>query len=691
MSAETFVYENNDSKAPACGDLLQIGFEDLQAFSQSIRPLRNALNNIQQLADETSAKSAIKLRRQLDSLEPSVTMIGQIKSGKTSLVNAMIGWPNLLPADVNPWTSVVTSLHLNPTPAPHDTTARFRFFDQSEWDRLVSGGGRIGELANRAGAQDELETIKQQIAQMREKSMARLGRKFEMLLGQEHNYDRFDQELIERYVCLGDDFDDDDDEPVSQLQGRFADITKSADLYIHRPEFPMRLCLRDTPGVNDTFMMREQITIQSIRESRLCVVVLSAHQALSSTDLALIRLIANIKSREVIIFVNRIDELSDPKLQVPQIRASILETLKQHKGPDDPHVVFGSALWANFAISGRLSHLPEDSADALYNWATAGELPISKESDPIEILWDLSGLPALHRAISERIIEGPAKECVDRIATGAINLMNGVVAKEQIETQDEAGDVAFKMDRKTILCELEAIETQNLVALDKAFDNVLSGFSARVDRALQNFLERATASLVTHLEQYGEHSVWQYDPAGLRVLLSSSYRSFGNQSQKAFRTCADTATADFTDLCQRALNISPGLFSIKAPPTPRIPPPVTLGRTIALDLKGNWWKSWWFRRRGYQAFTNNFYDLIKAETEIFVTDLKGDQAAGVREDYLDQFAVFLAEQSAILKRAISHDSRCPDKIDEALGLGRKRARDAVLRKTLTILEGYAKC
>ncbi len=71
----------------------------------------------------------------------------------------------------------------------------------------------------------------------------------------------------------------------------------------------MPLCIRDTPGVNDTFMIREQITIRAIRESRLCVVVLAAHQALSSVDLALIRMIANVKSREVIIVVNRIDEI----------------------------------------------------------------------------------------------------------------------------------------------------------------------------------------------------------------------------------------------------------------------------------------------------------------------------------------------------------------------------------------------
>ena len=63
--------------------------------------------------------------------------------------------------------------------------------------------------------------------------------------------------------------------------------------------------------------------------------VLAAHQALSSVDLALIRMIANVKSREVIIVVNRIDELPDPVSQVPEIRNSIVKTLTEFDGPKD--------------------------------------------------------------------------------------------------------------------------------------------------------------------------------------------------------------------------------------------------------------------------------------------------------------------------------------------------------------------
>ena len=349
-----------DDGLSASDRLLKSAVAGLDAFAQQMEPVKAAVLTAKNLGDDSSAKIAAQLEAKIEAFEPSVTMIGQIKSGKTSLVNCMIGRADLLPTDVNPWTSVVTSLHMSPKPITAKTRAQFCFFEENEWDRLIAGGGRIGELADRAGADEELAKIKAQVEQMRQKSKLRLGERFELLLGQQHDYGYFDHELVERYVCLGDDFDN----SASEQQGRFADITRSADLFFHQPALPVRLCIRDTPGVNDTFMMREQITIRAIRDSRICVVVLSAHQALSSTDLALVRLISNVKSNEIIIFVNRVDELSEPSTQVVQIRDSIVETLAKIDGPKDAEIIFGSAIWAQGAMMGSFSRVPEASKAA---------------------------------------------------------------------------------------------------------------------------------------------------------------------------------------------------------------------------------------------------------------------------------------------------------------------------------------
>jgi hypothetical protein len=203
---------------------------------------------------------------------------------------------------------------------------------------------RWASWRSRAGADKELETVRAQLDEMREPNPSqRLGRSGSRCSwASATSYGYVDPELVERYVCLGDEIDD----ASGTDQGRFADITRSADLYLGQPALPIPLCIRDTPGVNDTFMVREQITVNAIRASRLCVVVLSAHQALSTVDMALIRLISNIRARDVILFINRIDELPNPAENIPEIEASIRATLKAHNGPADADIVFGSAYWA---------------------------------------------------------------------------------------------------------------------------------------------------------------------------------------------------------------------------------------------------------------------------------------------------------------------------------------------------------
>lgn len=668
-------------------DLLAAGFDGLRAFGQSIDTLRDGLETLKSIGDENTIRRADRMLRQLDQFEPSVTMIGQIKSGKTSLLNAMTGAPDLLPADVNPWTSVVTSLHLHPKTEGFSNSASFRFFEEDEWDKLISGGGRIGELASRAGADDELEKIKQQVAEMREKSRARLGRKFEMLLGQRRDYGYFDKDLIERFVCLGEEPDEEGGAP-SDNQGRFADITKSADLHMQRTSLPMRLCLRDTPGVNDTFMMREQITIRAIRDSRICVVVLSAHQALTSTDMALIRLISHVKSRDVVIFVNRIDELSDPAAQVPQIRASIANTLEKHKGPKDAEVIFGSALWASHALSLQLDRLPEASADALSNWA-ASQGPVDRGAQDETTVWNLSGLPELQAAIGQRIVSGIGAATVQRIGASAKNLASGLAAADRILEAELFQRTAQAMDSHEARTRMQALCTDHKKALEAEFDSIVCAFGERMERVQDSFLDRATSSLVQHLERFGEQSPWTYDPAGLRVLLSASHKVLGRNSQTAFEKATQHAAISFADIYASAFGMGPQDIAIARPNAPQVPPPVTLGRTIALDLGGGWWKRWWLQRRGYKAYAASFHELIKSETNPVISELRDDLAQSLRTEAIATFDAFLSEQMSVFETLDRMQRASPEELDAFLQENSPQDRRLLLQNTLETLSCYA--
>ena len=622
-------------------DFLNLGLEPLTAFADQSKRLDASLASIARIAGAAASQSVARLREELAQFEPAITVLGQVKSGKTTLVNALAGWSDLLPSDVNPWTSVVTSLHLMPGPRRREVGARFQLMKADEWDRLLTKGGRLGEIAQRADSSSELDLIRQQIEAMREKSRKRLGKKFELLLGQEHEYGYFDRNLLERYVCLGDDFLSDSESDDAGKQGWFADITRSADLYLHCRNLPHQMCIRDTPGVNDTFLMREQVTIGAVRHSRVCVVVLSAQQALTSTDLGLIRLISNLQSRDVIIFVNRIDELPDPGHQAREIEASIRATLARHQGPAEAEIIFGSAYWAGKVLSEEIGDITAASANALVNWAEAAVETGQTDASPTEMVWQLSGLPKLNRAIADHIVASLGTPHLRKIASAAVTIAGGLQAANTIRVSGNASEA--RLDVTVVTQEFEDLTARHLRALSDDLGLVTRNFQDRIDRAHTSFLERATHSLVKHLEDHGEAEVWQYDPAGLRMVVKAAYSVYASRAQSTAVARYRAAVQDVAELLFKSFGDAVEGIELAVPEAPDPPAPVALAQTIALDFKDGWWRSWWRRTRGYKAFSDRFYTMISAETEGFLGPFKSvtpqefnTQLQAILTTFLDQ-------------------------------------------------------
>lgn len=653
-------------------DFSTAGLEILSDLREEMNDLEEALEDIKSFGGPEARKKADKLIRAVGEFMPSVTMIGQIKAGKTSLVNAMVGIPDLLPADVNPWTSVVTSLHMNAAVGPDAPTASFQLFDQEEWDHLVEKGGRLGELSSRAGADDEVEKVRDQINQMREKTKTRLGRKFELLLGQTHNYKYLDDELMQRYVCMGDDFGDPD---MQDPQGQFADITKSADLNISVPAMPIPLSIRDTPGVNDTFMMREQITINALRTSRICVVVLSATQALNSVDMGLIRLISNVKAREVIIFVNRIDELASPASAVGEIRESILTTLADNHGPENLTVLFGSAYWATMAVQDNINNMDRESAKALAHYAE-GLGTADAITEPGHV-WQLSGVPGLYDAIAERITAGEGEEMMRAIRRRALNHLQGLKASNSIVSLRLDESELEMVDTQTLLDTLTREETRLGAEMGTALDTLFESYEERIDQAHKRFLDRALESLLEHLETNGDNEVWQYSPDGLRVLLRSSYQMMRKRAEKTCERVFSSASSSLTQTYVNMLSVKVDGFAISPPEAPQFPPPVTLGQTIALDLQTAWWKGWWQRRKGYRSYADEFYKLIAAETEPMIHDMKITQTNDIRQIAMAELNDFLAEQRGILTDVSQKSQISLNELQGLFGVTAQEEREAL--------------
>ncbi|WP_170610576.1 dynamin family protein [Ruegeria arenilitoris] len=663
--------------------LLSVGNEALSPMTDAMSALTTQIDQLTEVADARSSARLATLKTKMENFTASVTLVGQVKAGKSSIINILAGRPNLLPSDVNPWTSVVTTLNIN-TRTEGDTRSKFTFFEQEEWDNLMVGGGRLGELANRAGADDEMDDIRRQVNEMKAKSEERLGKHFDLILGQSHQYDYFDDELIQRYVCLGDE----DDPDINPKTGRFADVTKSAELFMDIPQYPISLKLCDTPGVNDTFMVREQITLRSLRGSEVCVVVLAASQALTTMDMALMRIISQFENRQIILFVNRIDELSDPVTQVPEIRDRIQDTLNQNNIDTETSIVFGSAQWAEAALTGNPDILTEESRQALNTFYLAAGF--GDQSASLDKIWALSGLPDLLLAMNERIAEGAGSRLLDRVRHRARNIASQIRATTVAKTLSTNDGVLRDLDgvsaEKAIVTVSEEYERKVNELTAKLRDKVLE----RLASAEANFVKRATDSLIAHLEQNGEEGTWQYDPAGLRTLQKAAYFSFGRSMRKEAGAIYSSAATDVESLYLKLLGNHLGEFNIEAPIVPRVPPPLGIGRTIALDLQSTWWRRWWQKRKGFEAYAADYTRLISSEANSITKDIEENQIAAVLENVRAGMADFLAEQKDTLLSISKSGNRDPA-AQAALNSGTQpqKSRDDILGDILKDLSNEA--
>lgn len=392
------------------------------------------LDTIASLSGGTLTKRAAAIRARVRNSSIRVGVIGQVKAGKSSMINALTRQSGLLPSDVNPWTTVVTKLHFG-HPGGKTSGAVFRFFNDAEWDRLAKRGGRLGELTEGLLEDYKREKLADQVLEMRVRAEARLGTRFATLLGKAHRFDAVTTDLLSHYVAAGDDPEQRDPNPTV---GRYADITHSAELYFPQAPFGYPLTLIDTPGVNDPLLIREEITQQSIENSDHFIVVLSAHQTLSRSDIRLIRLLKALNRDRFVVFVNRLDEIRNPGGEYDGVKTRLVDHLRNELDGKEISVVLGSAAWADFAFTGNEEFLDRASLDEFVK-ARGLEGQI-RALDPDGVIADsarvnafvASGMKDLMEAVSAMVATGPAARTMQAAAADLLAVTRQAVERAEI-------------------------------------------------------------------------------------------------------------------------------------------------------------------------------------------------------------------------------------------------------------------
>ena len=458
---------------------------------QQLDYLRGTLDNIEDAVDRKSRDKFREIGGRLNDWAARVAVIGQVKAGKSTFLNAFIRQHDFLPSDINPWTSVVTNIRIN-MPEDPPMGASFEFFSEGDWDEIMHGSDKLRKLTEELLPGFDSETLSRQTEEMRERAQRRLGSHYHALLGTSHDYDFLSSDLLKRYVCAG---PGSDEGLERQSLGRYAAITKVANVFMNMPEFQVPTIVTDTPGVNDPFLVRDEFTCRSLDKSDVFVVVLSAHQALTDVDIALIRMLAQQDNKDVMIFVNRIDELDDYKTQVPRVLEDVSNRLYEAIPDIEFTIVAGSAYLAD------LVYRTDDEAEALreefdtvelaeFIAENQGEVPLDRE----DRLLAASGLDLVKQTLSTIIDNG--------IGCSQLNTILG-----DIRAEVNGVTFAAKRERESVAVELDNIGADKtggaLESLTRELEEI-SGLYASLEsqyEASEVEIESSVSSSWTELEQ----------------------------------------------------------------------------------------------------------------------------------------------------------------------------------------------
>ena len=346
-------------EAPGFGDASRLELQSRQSEAAIGAPLETVrvsllglVGRLGGLLGEYAAPLLEAAQRQLDERTCRIAVIGQIKAGKSTFINALARRPGLLPTDINPWTVVVTALHFRNGPTPPEHAAVFHLFSVDEWRELADGGGRLRELTERLVPGFQSDLLRAQLEVMRKRAERRLGPKFAELLGQCHRFQAVTPQILTDYVSAG------DDNTWPGKRRHYSDITRSADLYFNDGPFAFPITLIDTPGTNDPFLVRDEITRRSLENPDIYVFVVSACQPLSAADIAMLRLLNGLNKDRIVVFINRADQLPNLNDDAEAVKAAIEKRLRAELPSLNIPVVYGSAWLGNLRLQAEAGEIP---------------------------------------------------------------------------------------------------------------------------------------------------------------------------------------------------------------------------------------------------------------------------------------------------------------------------------------------
>ncbi len=554
-----------------------------------------------------------KLLSEISGGNCKIAILGPRKSGKSTLINSLIGNNDILPVNASPVvpsTSAVTRIHMGRPGAPTNGF-QAHFFNKDEWDNVLKKGSTRDRGAQKHLSKIPMELFEKHSSVISDRVRHRLGDEFEMLLGRGHSFEQSNKKILEQYIAAG--AETHESRPSSDM-GKYSDITKYADLFLPKKPFAFPVTMIDTPSTDDPLLMRDEITRQNL-QADIFILVLTAEQPLSDADLSLIRILHGLRKERLVIFVNRIDELSFVSADAESIFHYVKHQIDHEFPGYNIPIILGSAHWSNMSLR------TTDHID--YAGLNRSLLPYAKEvgvvsSDnniilqegyPIDrkylayILEFASGMPRLSNVISAQMLTSKHAANLAKVVRTLSTVTRGVMAtaRQRVE-EDLSGSIGStevavsnasiksNQDLSTSIEETRQIIMSMKQQINARIQNNLGKTSDELEDKLQNFVEGQAYELRQVIKSVNHIDKWYVNVAALRheieVCCNEHFaklkKDFHEQQQQAFVKLKEVFNETY-GVSKDDIHTSPVVIGSWEMPLD------ALSQVVALDLKGNWW------------------------------------------------------------------------------------------------------
>ena len=412
---------------------------------------------------EITKKDVEDKKQQLENEHFFVSITGQIKAGKSTLINALIFGNEIIPADDTPHTAKITLLKYAPKPS-----IKVEFYTNEEWNNLKNQKEYFDEyikpdvenaIENGVLPTNVLDTIK------------------------EDNI-----ENLEEYVAK---------------DGKYTPFVNLVSVY-YPNEILKEVTIVDTPGINDPNPIRDKVAKEWIKKTNANIYAIYAGQAFSEVDYEFLdKYLMSVPKNQKLTVINKIDVsdgLDTLKNYIHNL-ANDEDIKKREIITSEDDVVYVSALGALIDKMG--DNLPEELEEYADLLDEKGFL------DPQN-----HGLANLEDKISQKLIQNKGNHIISAHNKYITSIFDGEIEYYKIEIEKLKANIEdISKSKEEIeenlnkVEELKAIVAQAIESLNDKNDEIYTESIDELQLSLNDIFKTIQEEMDTYIDNISKEDI----------------------------------------------------------------------------------------------------------------------------------------------------------------------------------------